>query len=137
LSTLATTIEQTAPATSNIPFHPIHWDFHVDQLLTDQGKLTFCDLDEVIVGDPIQDLAHFVVDLHVRLPDRDFAHLIGAELCHQYQPLVTWEIQAERLAWHIRIQMVNKAYRHYLRFAPGFEEIVEGMIRLAQRGLTA
>jgi hypothetical protein len=136
LSTIATTIKQTAPAPSTIPFRPIHWDFHIDQLLADQGTLTFCDLDEVIVGDPIQDLAHFIVDLHVRLADRNFAHLIGAELCHQYQQLVPWKIQTERLAWHLRIQLVNKAYRYYLRFAPGFEDIVEGMLRLAQRGLT-
>jgi hypothetical protein len=38
------------------------------------------------------------------------------------------------LAWHVRLQLVNKAYRLYLRFAPSFEEIVEQTIRLAQRG---
>lgn len=128
-------ITQTAPLPSAIPCRPIHWDFHINQLLAHHGTLTFCDLDELIIGDPIQDLANFIVDLHVRLADQEFVRLLTTELCHHYQKLVTWEVSAERLAWHIRLQLVNKAYRQYLRFAPGFEDIVEGMMRLAQRGL--
>ena len=132
---MADDIEQTAPAPSAIPFRPIHWDFHVDQLLADKGRLVFCDFDELIVGDPIQDLANFAVDLHVRLADQELVRLITTELYRQYQRLVEWEVPVERLAWHVRLQLVNKAYRHYLRFAPGFEDIVGGMMRLAQRGL--
>ena len=128
-------MEQTAPPRSAIPFNPIHWDFHIDQLLADQGKLVFCDMDELIIGDPLQDLANFIVDLHVRLANPSFVRLITAELCHHYGKLVQWEVQPERLTWHIRLQLVNKAYRQYLRLAPGFENIVEGMMRLAQRGL--
>ena len=133
---IADDIEQTAPAPSAIPFCPIHWDFHIDQLLADQGALIFCDLDELVIGDPLQDLANFIVDLHVRLTDQDFVQLLATELCDHYQQLVTWELSAERLAWHIRLQLLNKAYRQYLRFAPGFENIVGGMMRLAQRGLS-
>lgn len=135
LKTIAHDIEQTAPAPSTIPFCPIHWDFHIDQLLADQGKLVFCDLDELIVGDPIQDLANFIVDLRLRLADPEFIRLIATELCHHYQKLVPWEVSAERLAWHIRLQLVNKAYRHYLRFSPGFEDVVEDVMRMTQRGL--
>jgi thiamine kinase-like enzyme len=124
-----------APLPSTIPCRPIHWDFHIDQLLADQGTLIFCDLDELIVGDPLQDLANFIVDLHVRLADQEFGRLITTELCHHYQKLVRWEVSADRLAWHIRLQLVNKAYRHYLRFAPDFEETVERIIRLSQGGL--
>lgn len=134
-SMIGENITRTAPLPSAIPFRPIHWDFHIDQLLADQGTLTFCDLDELIVGDPLQDLANFIVDLHVRFADQEFVRLLATELRHHYQQLVTWELSAERLAWHIRLQLVNKAYRQYLRFAPGFEDIVEGMMRLAQRGL--
>jgi aminoglycoside phosphotransferase (APT) family kinase protein len=134
-SVIGEDITRTAPLPNAIPFRPIHWDFHIDQLLADQGILTFCDLDELIIGDPLQDLANFIVDLHVRLADQEFVRLLTTELCHHYQKLVTWEVSAERLAWHIRLQLVNKAYRQYLRFAPGFEDMVESMMRLAQRGL--
>lgn len=128
-------IEQTTPAPSTIPFCPIHWDFHVDQLLADDGTVVFCDLDELVIGDPLQDLANFVVDLQFRHVDQEFVRLITTELCHEYQRLVDWPVSVERFAWHVRLQLVNKAYRHYLRFAPDFEETVERTIRLAQRGL--
>jgi aminoglycoside phosphotransferase len=135
IRTIGETLAQTAPAPSAIPFRPIHWDFHIDQLLADEETLIFCDLDELIIGDPLQDLANFIVDLHVRLADQQFVRLLATELCHHYQKLVTWEVSAERLAWHVRLQLVNKAYRQYLRFAPGFEHIVGGMMRLVQKGL--
>ena len=128
-------IEQTAPPSSTIPFCPIHWDFHVDQLLAENGTLVFCDLDELVIGDPLQDLANFVVDLQFRHADQEFVRLITSELCHQYQRLVDWPVSVERFAWHVRLQLVNKAYRHYLRFAPDFEETVERIMRLARRGI--
>ncbi len=133
---IANDIEQTAPHSSTVPFRPIHWDFHVDQLLADNGTIVFCDLDELVIGDPLQDLANFVVDLHFRHVDQELVGLITTELCGQYQRLVDWPVLAERLAWHVRLQLVNKAYRHYLRFTPGFEETVERIIRLAERGFT-
>lgn len=132
---VADEVERTAPHSSTIPFRPIHWDFHVDQLLADNGRLVFCDLDELVIGDPVQDLANFVVDLQFRHGDHEFVHLITTEVWHQYQRLVDWPVSIERFAWHVRLQLVNKAYRQYLRFAPGFEETVERIIRSAQRGL--
>jgi aminoglycoside phosphotransferase len=135
ISTIGDTLTRTAPAPSAVPFCPIHWDFHIDQLLADEETLIFCDLDELIVGDPLQDLANFAVDLHFRHMDKELVQLITAEFYRQYQQCVTWEVSVERLAWHIRLQLVNKAYRQYLRFAPSFEDIVGGMMRLAQRGL--
>lgn len=135
IDTIGETLARTAPAPSAVPFCPIHWDFHIDQLLADEGTLIFCDLDELIVGDPLQDLANFIVDLHVRLADQEFVRLLATELCRHYRKLVPWEVSAERLAWHVRLQLVNKAYRQYLRFAPGFEDIVGGMMRQTQRGL--
>ncbi len=134
ISTIGDTLTRTAPAPSVVPFCPIHWDFHIDQLLADEETLIFCDLDELIVGDPLQDLANFAVDLHFRHMDKELVQLITAEFYRQYQKCVTWEVSVERLAWHIRLQLVNKAYRHYLRFAPGFESTVEQIIRMAERG---
>jgi Phosphotransferase enzyme family len=132
---LADELEQTAPSTSSIPFRPMYWDFHIQQLLADNAQLTFCDLDELVIGDPIQDLANFVVDLHFRDMDQELVRLITAELCRQYRKLVEWDVPIARLAWHIRLQFVNKAYRQYLRFAPDFEETVRRILQSAKRGL--
>lgn len=133
---LAEVLAKTAPRPSEIPYCPIHWDFHANQLLAFEGRLIFCDLDELVNGDPIQDLANFIVDLHFRNGDRSFIELIARELCRTYQQRVKWDVPVDRLTWHTRIQFINKAYRHYLRFAPGFEHTVEQIIRMAEGDLT-
>ncbi len=131
-ATMADHLEQTAPHPSDIPFRPIHWDFHVHQLLACKGKLVFCDLDELVIGDPVQDLANFMVDLHFRNLDPDFVRLMEEELYRSYRQQAEWDVPLERLTWHSRLQFVNKAYRSYLQFAPDFEETVERIFRLAE-----
>lgn len=136
LYVLGDELERIAPQPSVIPFCPIHWDFHIEQLLASQEQVIFCDLDELIIGDPVQDLANFMVDLHFRNIDRPFMRLITAELYYAYRQQVKWGVPIERLAWHVRLQFINKAYRHYLRFAPGFEDTVERILQLAERGFS-
>lgn len=132
LDRLGDGLSKMAPSPSTIPFRPIHWDFHIEQLLASQGRVIFCDLDELVMGDPVQDLANFIVDLHFRALDQQFVKLLAAELYRSYLEQVAWEVPVERMAWHACIQFINKAYRHYLRFAPGFEQTVEQIIRLAE-----
>ncbi|HMS84442.1 MAG TPA: phosphotransferase [Nitrospira sp.] len=136
LYALGDELERIAPQPSAIPFCPIHWDFHIEQLLASQEQVIFCDLDELIIGDPVQDLANFMVDLHFRHIDRPFMRLISAELYDAYRQQVKWSVPIERLAWHARLQFINKAYRHYLRFAPGFEDTVERILQSAERGFS-
>lgn len=136
LHALGAELERIAPQPSAIPFCPIHWDFHIEQLLARQEQIIFCDLDELIIGDPVQDLANFMVDLHFRNIDKQLMRLITAELYYAYRQQVTWSVPIDRLAWHARLQFINKAYRHYLRFAPGFEDTVERILQLAERGFS-
>ncbi|MFO0697820.1 MAG: aminoglycoside phosphotransferase family protein [Nitrospira sp.] len=136
LHALGDELERIAPQPSAIPFCPIHWDFHIEQLLASQERVVFCDLDELIIGDPVQDLANFMVDLHFRNIDEQSKRLITAELYYAYRQQVEWNVPIERLAWHARLQFINKAYRHYLRFAPGFEDTVERILQLAERGFS-
>lgn len=131
---MADDIEQTAPRASIIPACPIHWDFHIQQLLTYEGRLVFCDLDELVIGDPVQDLANFMVDLHFRGLDHQVVRNISTALYRTYQQQVAWEVPLDRLAWHARLQFINKAYRQYLRFEPGFETGVEQILQMAQKG---
>ena len=131
---MADDLEQLAPPASAIPSCPIHWDFHIQQLLAHGRRLVFCDLDELVIGDPVQDLANFMVDLHFRDLDQQLVRRISSALYGAYQRRVEWEVPLDRLAWHARLQFINKAYRHYLRFAPGFENSVEQILQLAQKG---
>ena len=133
---VANNLEQTAPQASAIPPCPIHWDFHIQQILAQKGRLVFCDLDELVIGDPVQDLANFIVDLHFRGLDQQFVRSLSTELYRTYRQQVEWDVPIERLAWHARLQFVNKAYRHYLRFEPGFEETAEHILQSAERGFS-
>jgi hypothetical protein len=133
---MADDLEHTAPPSSVIPCRPIHWDFHVQQVLADKGRLVFCDLDELVYGDPVQDLANFIVDLHFHNLNEQFVERIARNLYHAYRRQVEWDVPVERVTWHARLQFINKAYRHYLRFAPGFERTVEQILALAQKGFS-
>ena len=133
---LAALLHHSAPRPSDIPCCPIHWDFHVDQLVADNGDLIFCDLDELVLGDPVQDLANFVVDLHFRNLDCRFVRFVSEKLYQDYRTTAPWDVPIERVAWHTRLQLINKAYRNYLRFAPHFEQTVEQILSMAEEGLT-
>lgn len=130
-------LQATAPRPSEVPVRPIHWDFHICQLLALRDKVVFLDLDELVLGDPIQDLANFMVDLRFRLLDRPFVRAIGAHLSRAYQREADWEVSPDRLAWHAGIQFINKAYRAYIQHRPGFEAAVEDIVRLAGEGVAA
>lgn len=133
---LADELEQTTPQASMLPTCPIHWDFHIQQILAHKGQLVFCDLDELVIGDPVQDLANFMVDLHVRGLEQHAVQRLSTRLYRIYSQQVEWDVPIDRLTWHARLQFINKAYRHYLRFAPGFERTVEQLLQVAQKGFS-
>src|SRR5262249_32279558 len=52
------------------PASLVHGDFIAKNLEMREGRLVICDFDDFVVGDPVQDAARFLVDLHF-LEDRD------------------------------------------------------------------
>lgn len=136
LSLLAQRVHRDAPNFSDIPLRPMYWDFHVDQLLGQDGKVAFLDFDELVIGDPLQDIANFIVDLQFRDVSRFLARRMAKSLYDFYRSQVKWEVPIDRIRWHVTVQFINKAYRSYIQQWPDVEETVKGIIHMATQETT-
>jgi len=136
LDLLAQLVHRNAPNLSDIPLRPIYWDFHVDQLLAQDGKVAFFDFDELVIGDPSQDIANFIVDLRFRDVKQLLARRMAKSLYDSYRSQVKWEVPINRVRWHARVQFINKAYRVYIQQPPHVKETVEGIVHMAAHETT-
>jgi hypothetical protein len=110
LQTLLTSIERSAPVLPSVDERPIHRDFHIKQLLVQDGKLFIFDFDDFSTGDPMQDLAFFIVDLHYRDLKPGLVNRLASTLFHTYREAAEWPAPLARLNWHIQRQFLTKAY---------------------------
>ena len=136
LDLLTQLVHHDAPNPSDIQFRPMYWDFHVNQLLAHDGKIAFFDFDELAVGDPLQDLANFIVDLHFRDVSPFPAQRMAKSLYDSYRSQVKWDVPIDRVSWHATVQFINKAYRSYVQQWPDVEETVKGIIHMATQKTT-
>jgi aminoglycoside phosphotransferase len=95
----------------------IHNDCHVKQFIAgaDANAVTMLDFDELSYGDPIQDVANFMVDLQFRNLSSSRVKQMNKTFLTAYQAKAERTIPIESLLWHSTVQLVNKAYRAYLR----------------------
>ena len=133
LQALRHSLEQSARERAAPPQKFIHGDFHLRQLLADAERIVFLDFDECALGDPLQDLASFLVDLS----SYDFTAADTAQMgwlfLQAYERAAGWQIPLDRLDWHIRMQFFTKAYRAYRQHLPDREERVRTLLALARR----
>jgi Phosphotransferase enzyme family len=123
----------------------IHSDCHVKQFIAgidtnantnaNANTVTMLDFDELAYGDPIQDAANFMVDLQ-------FHNLLSARVKRlnrlfltAYQTKAAQTIPVESLLWHAIVQLVNKAYRAYLRQSTALPLELAHVERLLKRDL--
>ena len=136
LDLLAQLIHRDAPNPSDIPLRPMYWDFHINQLLAQDGKVAFFDFDELVIGDPLQDIANFIVDLQFRDVSPLLARRMARSLYDSYRSQVKWEVPIDRVRWHARVQFINKAYRVYISQSPHVKETVQEIIHMAAQETT-
>lgn len=108
----------------------IHGDFHMDQLRVRGERLVLFDLDELAIGDPLEDLASFVVKCPLR--DARLARQACAALIDAYARCRPDLFDAARLSWHLSVQWLHKASRAYVWQRPGWRAAAEEA--LAQAG---
>lgn len=130
---LAQRIQQLLPVLEGI----IHADFTVQQLLVCDGRIAFFDFDEFAIGDPAQDVANFMVDLHIRPFDRSLVEEMKVVFLRAYRRRSDRLLSDDRLHWHLQVQFVTKAYRIYIQQAPGLEKEIEAILSLAQKKITS
>ena len=126
---LETRLEQLAP----VPLQVVHGDFHIRQMLIHQEQVVLFDFDECSLGDPIEDLAHFIADLYTYSFDTSLIENMSQSFLDSYTLHSHYDIPLDRLAWHLQIQFINRAYRNYLQQKPDLNKQAEVCIILAEK----
>ena len=132
LKSIEKCLEGLAPLDSTRPTCIIHGDFHIGQLLADHTSVTFFDLDECMHGDPLQDVANFLVDLQFLNFPPDLRQQMSQSFVKAYMSLVPWEVSPQALDWHQAIQFTNKVYRSFVQRKPSFEDDFDRFIRFVE-----
>ena len=122
-----------AQAGRDLPVAPqtlIHGDFHPDQVWIAAGRVVLFDFDEFAIGNPMEDLAEFIVRLEqAALPttQRDAA---VAALIAGYRSGAFMHFEPCGLLWHRTMQSLLQASRAFIYQRPGWRD--ELAVRLAR-----
>lgn len=127
LESIAKAVERMAAELPQVSNRLIHGDFHIRQLLEHGGQIFFFDFDECAQGDPMQDLASFIVDLHFYSFDQNLINMMICVLIDSYRIHAHCDIHIGRLEWYTTIHCVNKAYRYRFQKKLPFDEEFEKM----------
>lgn len=131
LETALRELERDQPAQNSLQI--IHGDFHINQLMMSDGRIALFDFDEFAMGDPLQDLANFIADLYAQKFDATFIVSIASNLKKAYQNQVNWHVSKDRLDWHLRVQLLTRAYRSYWQRKPDVENSIRFYLDLLHR----
>jgi hypothetical protein len=128
---IAEAIAGHVPAAAGEAGVQIHGDFHMDQLRVRDDRLVLFDLDELAIGDPLEDLASFVVKCPLR--DARLARQACAALIDAYARCRPALFDAARLGWHLSVQWLHKASRAYVWQRPGWRTAAEEALAQAEQ----
>jgi hypothetical protein len=116
------------------PASLIHGDFHVDQLADlPDGRLALFDFDELAAGDPLLDLANFAADLFSYPVTIDDVDRIVERLFIAYGSAADRRPDPERFIWHLRGQLLTRAYRAHIQQKSCTDQQVLRLVALARR----
>jgi thiamine kinase-like enzyme len=132
LEILQCSLEKTLSSLEPAPQWVVHGDFHLRQMLLHQDQIVLFDFDECSLGDPVEDVAHFIADLYIYSFDKPFIETMSQVFLEAYAKYSNWSVPLKRLAWHLQIQFINRAYRSYLQQKPDLTTLVESYILLAE-----
>jgi aminoglycoside phosphotransferase (APT) family kinase protein len=113
------------------PLGQIHGDFHLDQLRVCADRLVVFDLDELAIGDPLEDLASFAVKYP--LGDAPLAARARDELIDAYARCRPGAFDSRRLDWHLAVQWLHKASRAYVFQRRGWRAAAAQLLGEAER----
>lgn len=129
-------INQLCREKANLPlltYRLGHGDFHIQQLLLMKNKrIALFDFDELTVASPLMDVANFSADLYnLNLANGLTEKLINC-LYKAYKKISDDDLNDSHFIWHIRIQLLTRAYRSYIQQKPDLEWLVLGYLALAE-----
>ena len=114
----------------------IHGDFYYDQILLHRGVTKFLDLDELGVGDPVEDIANFCGHVKLLVAQGDLNGSRGNWLCGEfleaYQVAAGQSIPVESFRWHLGTCLFKLAVLPFRKFVPDWPSRVQAVLDLAR-----
>lgn len=138
---LAPLVDRLVLQSKQLKTHPavtLHGDLHFKNFLVDDEKVSLIDLDNLCHGAPLQDIGSFLAGLFYRgiLTQAPIERIekIGGLFVRHYEKRVPWSVSRSELGWHMAAALINeRAFRCLTRLKPGRREILDRLIRLADR----
>ncbi len=118
---IADAIEAHAVHPSTRPLTLIHGDFHPQQVWVHDGRIVLFDFDEFTYGDPMEDLAEFVL----KLEQDDASRALPTALVEAYAAAAPDRFDHRCLAWHLTVQSLLQASRAFVYQKPGWREALD------------
>lgn len=113
---IAEAIEAHAAHPATRPLGLIHGDCHPEQFWLHDGRVVLFDFDEFTLGDPMEDLAEFVLKLEAAPRAAQLANTV----IESYAAAAPERFDARSLAWHLAIQSLLQASRAFVYQQPGW-----------------
>jgi hypothetical protein len=102
-------------------FSLIHGDFHPDQIWIHEGRVVLFDFDEFTLGDPMEDVAEFVLKLCAAGAAPAQADAFVAAYAHAAPE----RFNKRSLDWHVAIQRLLQACRAFIYQQPDWRRVLE------------
>ena len=125
---VADAIQTHAVRQTTRPLSLIHGDFHPEQVWVHDGRIVLFDFDEFTLGDPMEDLAEFVL----KLDHAGVAPALASAFVEQYAAVAPERFDRQSLAWHGAIQSLLQASRAFTYQQPGWAATLERRLAAAQ-----
>lgn len=116
-----------------LPFCLGHCDFHIQQLLLlDSKRIALFDFDELAMANPLMDLANFSADLYSLDLEKSFVGKTINRFFSAYKKISHQALNESHFIWHLRIQVLTRAYRAYIQQKPDLEKLVTEYLETAE-----
>jgi hypothetical protein len=133
--TLGEQLARHIPAPPSLS-NPLHGDMHTGNVLFAEGAATLIDLDEMVGGDPVYDLAMFASELlllAVLQPDRMVEYISSASAIPEvYESIARREIDKASFAWHLAALIASRQIKSCINHAaPDLDRVTTCLAEIA------
>ncbi len=130
---LAATLETTTMGMPRARQTLIHGDFHPEQVWLHGERVVFFDFDEFALGNPMEDLAEFIVKLEQLCVSAQRGERQVQALVESYRAAAPRFFSAPWLKWHRALQTLLQASRAFVYQEPGWRGLVEARLAASER----
>ena len=111
----------------------IHGDFHPDQVWLHGDRVVFFDFDEFALGNPMEDLAEFIVKLEQQGGTATRRQSQVESLLAGYCAVAPRFFNAQWLQWHRAVQTLLQASRAFIYQQPDWRTLVDARLAASEQ----